>query len=256
MTTAKATRRQALARTLTGAAAAAAAAIPWGLLSRRAAMASPFVLRPPGAMSESKFVGRCIKCGQCVAACPYGTLGLAAPGDPYPVGTPHFHPRKLPCYMCPDIPCVGACPTGALSSKLTDIHDAGMGLAVLVDQDNCLSYQGLRCEICHRACPVSGRAITIDTKPRRTSKHAVFAVKVHADACTGCGMCEKSCPLPEAAIKVLPFDLAQGAAAGHYRMPDGSTVPLTERFVPERREADPEPERGASPLDYLNSGAP
>lgn len=40
---------------------------------------------------------------------------------------------------------------------------------------------------------------------------------VHSDACTGCGKCEKSCVLPEPAIKVLPRPLAQGALPAHYR---------------------------------------
>jgi ferredoxin-type protein NapG len=40
---------------------------------------------------------------------------------------------------------------------------------------------------------------------------------VHSDACTGCGKCEKSCVLPEAAIKVFPRQLAQGALPAHYR---------------------------------------
>ena len=32
---------------------------------------------------------------------------------------------------------------------------------------------------------------------------------VNEDACTGCGICEKSCVLPESAIKVLPVRLVQ-----------------------------------------------
>ncbi len=40
---------------------------------------------------------------------------------------------------------------------------------------------------------------------------------VHSEACTGCGKCEKSCVLPEAAIRVLPRQLAQGALPAHYR---------------------------------------
>jgi len=40
---------------------------------------------------------------------------------------------------------------------------------------------------------------------------------VHADACTGCGKCEKSCVLEKAAIKVLPRDVARGELGHHYR---------------------------------------
>jgi len=41
---------------------------------------------------------------------------------------------------------------------------------------------------------------------------------VHADACTGCGKCEKSCVLERAAIKVLPVALARGELGHHYRL--------------------------------------
>jgi ferredoxin-type protein NapG len=38
---------------------------------------------------------------------------------------------------------------------------------------------------------------------------------VRAEACTGCGKCEKSCVLDEAAIKVLPLALAASRAGRH-----------------------------------------
>jgi ferredoxin len=43
-------------------------------------------------------------------------------------------------------------------------------------------------------------------------------VVVHSEHCTGCGKCERACPLEEAAIKVLPLRLAKGRAGGHYRL--------------------------------------
>ena len=45
----------------------------------------------------------------------------------------------------------------------------------------------------------------------------MFLPTVHADKCTGCGKCEKSCVLEEAAIKVLPLELARGELGRHYR---------------------------------------
>ncbi len=38
---------------------------------------SPPLLRPLGAQLEADFLAACIRCGQCVEACPYGTLKLA-----------------------------------------------------------------------------------------------------------------------------------------------------------------------------------
>jgi len=45
----------------------------------------------------------------------------------------------------------------------------------------------------------------------------LFEPTVHADACTGCGKCEKSCVLAEPAIKVLPLKLAALNQDVHYR---------------------------------------
>jgi ferredoxin-type protein NapG len=121
--------------------------------------------------------------------------------------------------MCEDIPCVKACPTGALDPELEDIDDARMGLAALIDEETCLNFQGLRCDVCYRVCPLIEEAITLDLQHnRRSGDHALFIPTVHSDACTGCGKCEHACVLPVAAIKVLPRKLAKGKSAEHYRL--------------------------------------
>ncbi|KZK80664.1 ferredoxin-type protein NapG [Pseudovibrio ascidiaceicola] len=177
-------------------------------------------IRPPGALSEEEFLSACVRCGLCVRDCPYDTLKLAELGETGPAtGTPYFTARDVPCEMCEDIPCVAACPTGALDHSLTDIDDADMGVAVLIDQENCLNFLGLRCEVCYRVCPLIDEAITLEMTPNtRTGSHAVFSPTVYADVCTGCGKCEQSCVLPEAAIKVLPRRIARAESAEHYRL--------------------------------------
>jgi ferredoxin-type protein NapG len=189
-----------------------------GLYSRQAASLPAQAIRPPGARAEEEFLGACIRCGLCVRDCPYDTLHLAAPGEAVATGTPYFVARKVPCEMCEDIPCVKACPTGALDPALTDIDDSRMGLAVLIDQENCLNYQGLRCDVCYRICPAINTAITLERQHNaRSGKHALFIPTVHSDHCTGCGKCEKACVLEEAAIKVFPMHLAKGELGHHYR---------------------------------------
>ncbi len=202
---------------MAGGCALAAGGLAW--MARDARALPSEALRPPGALAEKDFLGACIRCGLCVRDCPYDTLSLAELGADGPAtGTPFFTARDVPCEMCDDIPCVAACPTGALDPALTDIDDARMGTAVLVDQENCLNFLGLRCDVCYRVCPVIDEAITLELSHNdRSGHHAIFAPTVHADACTGCGKCEKSCVLPEAAIKVLPVRLARGAPAEHYR---------------------------------------
>jgi ferredoxin-type protein NapG len=148
--------------------------------------------------------------------------------------------------MCQDIPCVAACPTGALDHGLERIEDARMGVAV-IDQESCLSWQGLRCEICYRDCPVRNEAITIETHPRRSSAHAVFVPMVHADSCTGCGICEYACPTAVAAVRVLPPALVKGRIGDHYLL-GGETAPGGAAPAPAPAE-DRVPG-----LDYLNAG--
>ena len=184
--------------------------------------ASTLLLRPPGAIKEEDFLKTCIKCGLCVEACPYDTLLLAKPGDHKPLGTPYFTPRDIPCYMCPDIPCVPVCPTGALdeSSVTTDgeldINIADMGLAV-IDDNSCIAFWGIQCDACYRACPLLGEAISvIYEKNERTGKHAFLKPVVHHDVCTGCGLCEQACVTEKPAIFVLPRAVAEGRAGNYY----------------------------------------
>ena len=189
-----------------------------GLVARQASALPAQAVRPPGALAEEDFLAACVRCGLCVRDCPYGTLRLSDLGDPVATGTPYFTARDVPCEMCEDIPCVKACPTGALDRQLTDITKSRMGLAALVDQENCLNFLGLRCDVCYRVCPVIDKAITLELRHNpRSDRHALLLPTVHSDACTGCGKCEKSCVLPEAAIKVFPRKLAQGALPAHYR---------------------------------------
>lgn len=189
-----------------------------GVYTRKSAALPPQALRPPGALAEPDFLGACIRCGLCVRDCPYDTLKLATLGDDVVVGTPYFEARSIPCEMCEDIPCVVACPTGALDPTVTDIDDSRMGLAVLIDEETCLNFQGLRCDVCYRECPLMGEAITLEMSHNsRSNMHAFFIPTVQSDACTGCGKCEKVCVLPEAAIKVLPVAVAKGRSADHYR---------------------------------------
>ncbi|WP_447887106.1 ferredoxin-type protein NapG [Serratia fonticola] len=210
-----------------------------GLQQKQSQARDGLALRPPGALAEGAFDSACIRCGQCVQACPYQTLKLATLLSPRAAGTPYFVARDIPCEMCDDIPCVVACPSGALDPNLTDIDQARMGLAVLLDHENCLNWQGLRCDVCYRVCPQIDKAITLDLQHNeRTGKHAMFLPTVHSQDCTGCGKCEQACVLEQAAIKVLPMELARGQLGEHYRwgwqekqraghslVPEGLTLP-------------------------------
>ncbi|MDP1606853.1 MAG: ferredoxin-type protein NapG [Rhodocyclaceae bacterium] len=214
-----ASRRQFFADTARLACGVGLLGLGLGLYARHATALPPVALRPPGALPEAEFSAACIRCGLCVRDCPYHMLYLAKPGEPLSTGTPYFVARQAPCEMCEHIPCVKACPTNALDHALTDITKAKMGLAVLVDQETCLNFLGLRCDICYRVCPVLDKAITLEPQSNlRTGRHTLFIPVVHSAHCTGCGVCEKACPTEIAAIKVLPLQLARGQLSAHYRL--------------------------------------
>jgi ferredoxin-type protein NapG len=195
----------------------------------------PLTLRPPGALDEKEFMKTCIRCGLCVDACKTRdnipvldgdkkvTLELSKAGDEAPLGTPFFIARTNPCYMCEDIPCMYACPTGALTPEKCKndkgevaIDYAKMGVAV-IDPSSCIAYWGLQCTACYRACPELDKAITIKwTRNKRTGKHAYRIPIVHEDACTGCGMCEEACVTEKAAIQIFPREVILGKAGDRY----------------------------------------
>jgi len=162
-----------------------------------------FTLRPPGAIPEKRFLAACVRCGKCAQSCSYKSITMAGGEAGTGTGTPVIIPRDMPCYLCSDLPCIKACPSGALDRKLDDIEKVRMGTAVIIDRESCLSIRGLRCEVCYRQCPLIDKAITIEARHNtRTGEHTIMEPVVHKEKCVGCGICEKSCVLPKPVIVV------------------------------------------------------
>jgi ferredoxin-type protein NapG len=169
----------------------------------RPADAHGFMLRPPGAVAEKRFLAACVKCGKCAQACPYKSIKMAGGEAGIGIGTPMIIAREIPCYLCSDLPCIKACPSGALDKKLEDIEKIKMGTAVIIDRESCLSIRGLRCEVCYRQCPLIDKAITIEPRHNtRTGEHTIMEPVVHKEKCVGCGICEQACVLPKPVIVV------------------------------------------------------
>jgi ferredoxin-type protein NapG len=118
-------------------------AVAYGGVSVMAFKKDELQLRPPGALDEVLFLASCIKCGQCLQVCPPQIVKLAGISHGFGIGTPYIIPREGACILCSGLPCVLACPTGALSHDLSLGKDAEMGLAVITNPDTCLSISGI-----------------------------------------------------------------------------------------------------------------
>ncbi len=193
-------------------------------------------LRPPGAVLEKEFLALCIKCGQCLQVCPYHSIKLEDMEKGHGIGTPYIDARERGCYACSAVPCVLACPSGALDHKVEKPEDIKMGIAVLEFPNKCLAltntpvpkghskrvydftnaqnnitqlerdvltkldtFEGKQCTICADMCPLSNPLSAISmVKDKEGKRPEIY------DGCIGCGVCEELCPANEAAIVVKP----------------------------------------------------
>ena len=165
------------------------------------------LLRPPGAGSEALFLASCIRCGQCVEACPPGALKLATMDEGFSLGTPYSIPEIVPCDLCgghETLECIRVCPSGALSPVETH-QDIDMGEAAL-DTEICFAWNGVTCRSCWHACPFPNKAIVFDELARAT---------IDEEYCIGCGLCIPACLTAPKSLTIRP----KGAA----RAPTGAT---------------------------------
>ncbi len=160
---------------------------------------SASLVRPPGAAAEAEFLAECIRCGQCVLACPpeADVLRLADLSHGLLAGTPFADNLCVrPCTLCQghdELKCIATCPTNALT-PVVDFQEINIGLAV-IDQETCWAYQGVICRTCYHACPWPDDAIRLNER---------LQVEIDRAACIGCGLCIRACPVEPSAITVKP----------------------------------------------------
>ncbi len=193
---------------------AVGAVLATGLLhpTRSRSRRSRDLIRPPGALPEPEFLSRCVRCGECLRACPTSALQL----DWHRVGieglwAPRLDLRGAACDQDCNL-CGQVCPTRSIRPlELDERRHARVGTAILL-RDACLAWaRDERCTVCHEQCPWG--AVVFE----RDEQHRVDLPVVQADRCNGCGWCEDLCPvLGEAAIVVTPH--------GEIRLSEGSYV--------------------------------
>lgn len=165
-----------------------------GLWAKRIgkARANNAVLRPPGAIEEHEFTGQCVRCGNCIRACPSkiilpdigqaGISGFMAPLVSY---------KKGYCLEnCSD--CTNVCPSGALEKLPLEIKNKYIIGEALLNPSLCFLVRGVNdCDICVRSCPFDAVQIYWDEEA-----YVAYPV-VDPLKCNGCGACELFCPTGE-----------------------------------------------------------
>jgi len=162
---------------------------------------SPRRIRPPAALPERQFLQTCIRCGECMKVCPTNALQPAlSEGGLEGLFTPVLVPRIGHCEERCNA-CSRVCPTGAIQNFLIEEkRDRFILGKASIDRSTCRPwYGGKTCSICDEHCSYDA----IDTRMIDGAERPV----VLEDKCTGCGICERMCPVtPAAAIVVTARD--------------------------------------------------
>jgi polyferredoxin len=179
-----------------------------GLLRSDAAASRqhPYLIRPPGA-GENNLLSKCIRCGECMRACPTSALQPAVTeagleGLWTPVLAPRLGYCDYSCNACGQVCPVQAIPPLGLEEKREQI----VGLAY-IDQNRCIPWADNQdCIVCEEMCPVPDKAIRLEPVEVRTVDGELVSIQrphIIREQCIGCGICECKCPLEgEAAIRI------------------------------------------------------
>ena len=217
----------------------------------------PDRVRPPGALPEEAFLARCLRCGECITACPTNTLQPAwFQAGVWGMFSPIAMARRGACD--PDCAeCGRVCPTGAVRPlPLNEKMWAKMGTAIVLRQ-KCLAWDwGKPCLVCKEVCPYGA------IEMRRVDSSPVTVPFVLGPRCVGCGACESRCPVQAtAAIQVEPMGSLRLAQGSFEKMGRGMGLDIRravkpgapagpENLAPGSSPFDPAPGQAAQPAPF------
>ncbi len=184
----------------------------------------PYGLLPPGADAD-EFYSQCVRCGQCMRACPTAALQPAlTEAGIEGFWTPVLIPRLGYCdYGCNA--CGQSCPVEAIPPLPLVLKQEQVIGRVEIDQDRCLPWiEEQECIVCEEVCPLPEKAIELELAEARLPTGEIRILQrpvVIHDLCIGCGMCEYKCPVSgEAAIRVYSHGSGRGKQGGRGRRHD------------------------------------
>jgi len=179
--------------------ALALVAAPFFKLTPAGKRAAARLIRPPGALPEPQFLQKCVKCSECMKACPTNALQPALDeAGPEGIWTPVLKPRIGYCeYYCSL--CSQVCPTGAIRELTIEEKIKVKIGSAWVNKDRCIPYTlGRPCIVCEEHCPTSPKAIKFVLVEAKLPDGTVATQKapvIDLDLCIGCGICETKCPV-------------------------------------------------------------
>lgn len=172
----------------------------------------PYRIQPPGGY-ENDLLSKCIRCGECLRACPTGGLQpsfseLGLEGIWTPVLVPRLGYCDFSCIACGQVCPVKAIPPLTLDEKRLQI----IGKAY-IDENRCIAWADhIECVVCEEMCPLPEKAITLEERKiiGNDGEEVIIPLPhVYRNLCIGCGICEYKCPINgDAAIRVYtPSDV-------------------------------------------------
>lgn len=154
--------------------------------------------RPPASLSPELFNTLCVRCGNCIKACPTKII------------VHHTGPNNLTAWMTPEVSfqnngycledcnlCGTVCPSGAITQfNVKAKKELVMG-GVEIGLEKCLLTQLTECDRCKAICSYKAIKIVPGDSPM------TMKPEVDVQKCVGCGACAAVCP-PEIILMIPP----------------------------------------------------